>query len=97
MKRKIALALTMAMLGTWQDVDKQIQTQMHLQKQKILQQPQEPKQLKPQKPRRNGMARKTEKRSHFISGVVFSRNTDMTICVPTSMRNTKTKDFRWNM
>ena len=91
MKRKIALALTMAMLG---DVDKQIQTQMHLQKQKILQQPQEPQQQKPQNPRRNGMARKTERRSRFISGVVFSRSTDMMICVPTSMRSTKTKDFR---
>ena len=97
MKRKIALALTMAMLGTCLAGCGQADTDTNAST--------EAKDATAAAGTAAAETTESEKEwygtedgktitSRFISGVVFSRSTDMMICVPTSMRSTKTKDFR---
>ncbi len=89
MKRKIALALTMAMLGTCLAGCGQVDTDTNASTEAAG----------------TAAAETTESEKewygtedgktitlHFWGGV--QRSTDMMICVPTSMRSTKTKDFR---
>lgn len=98
MKRKIALALTMAMLGTClagcgqADTDTNASTEAKGTTAAAGTAAAET--TESEKEWYGTEDGKTERRSRFISGVVFSRSTDMMICVPTSMRSTKTKDFR---
>lgn len=95
MKRKIALALTMAMLGTCLAGCGQADTDTNAST--------EAKDTTAAAGTAAAETTESEKEwygtedgktitLHFWGGV--HRSTDMMICVPTSMRSTKTKDFR---
>ena len=95
MKRKIALALTMAMLGTCLagcgqvDTDTNASTEAKDTTAAVGTEAAETTEAE-----KEWYGTEDGKTITLHFWVVFSRSTDMMIYVPTSMRSTKTKDFR---
>lgn len=97
MKKKIALVLTMAMLGSClAGCGQNEQTTVHLQNRKKAQRLHSPrKRRKVQKQgRRNGSVPMTARPLRFVCGAAYSRNMDTMKCAQTLMSSTKTRAYR---